>query len=1266
MTEQKAAPTWTIWADTGGTFTDCIGFDPKGQRHELKILSSGAIRGRITKSISRDTLMVAMADSFTLDLLVGYQFTVTGRNHQKLTVTAANQQTQQLTIVGIEQEANLEGLTFELSTGEEAPVLAARLLTATPYPQPLPRVAMRLGTTKGTNALLEQKGAPTLLLITEGFADLLHIGDQTRPDLFALSIDRGPALFEQAIEVPERINAQGQVQQPLTPQVADTIVKQVQESGCVSVAIALMHSYCNPQHENLLASRLQAAGIKHLSLSAQLSSAIKLLYRAQTAVVDAYLAPIMKAYITGVHTSVGNGTLQVMTSAGGLNEAAWFNPKDSLLSGPAGGVVGAAHIAQQCGFNRVLTLDMGGTSTDVSRYDHSPEYRYTLQVGHARLVSQAVAIETVAAGGGSICTYHNNTCQVGPDSAGAHPGPACYGAGGPLTISDINLLLGRIDAKGFGIPLQPEAAEKALTNTIGSHHNNEAREALLEGYLQIANETMAAAISKISVSKGYDPTQYALLAFGGAGGQHACAVADILGIERIVIPAQAGLLSAYGIGKARIERFAHQELLQPLAAISQALTAMVHELTETALNQLASQGYPREQTEITACHVFLRLAGQDTALEIPYTNPEALPAAFEAQYRKVYGHWVTGRTIEAEAIKVTAATRTASETTAQPPQTTYTPAPQHQKQVYFGGQWQATDIYQWQQLLRPAGGATIHGPALLLATTSTTVIEPGWQLTLYGNGHAVMQRTQAPQLPQQQNNAAVQLALFTNRFRTIAEEMGALLQRTAFSVNVKERLDFSCALLDAQGRLVANAPHIPVHLGSLGICTRLVAEALPLQAGDVAITNHPGFGGSHLPDITLVAPVFYQGKRVGYVANRAHHAEMGGTRPGSMPPNATNLQQEGVVIAPTYLVRNGTPQWAAITDLLAKGPYPSRNPAENLADLEAALAAIHNGTAALKRLCGQHGPALVTRQMDALRQHAAHFMKQKLQQIPQGHYQATEYLDDGTPLCVSIAIEAGKANISFKGSGPVHPGNFNANPAIVNSVVMYVLRILIDEDLPMNEGLLAPVSVTLPECLLNPPFPDDHAQCPAVVGGNTETSQRLTDTLLKALGMAACSQGTMNNLLFGNDSFGYYETIGGGTGAGQGFHGQHAVHHHMTNTRITDPEVLEHRYPVQVVRFGIRANSGGQGLYIGGNGTVRHLKFLAPVALTLLTQHRKQAPYGLAGGSAGLTGQQWVIRANGKQEPLEGTDGTAMAVNDELIMLTPGGGGYGTPKQKTS
>lgn len=1262
---------YIISIDTGGTFTDCIATDLTGRLFRRKVLSNSTLRGNIIDWKDANTLQINTDWQLSRDVLMGYSFRLLGNELEaKLIKIASFQVAAKLLILEAELPHYFLGqsLSFELTAHEEAPILAARLITETALHEPFPPLKMKLGSTKGTNALLEHKGSPTLFFVTKGFKDLLKIGNQTRPDIFALKVQKNEPLHTEVIEVDED-----------SPQVLpfEWLEKQSNPKDKrqdIAVAICLKNAYKNPLHEQQLAEYLRKH-YQYVSVSTELSAQIKFLNRAETTVVNAYLSPIIDNYLSNIAAKLPPNSLQVMTSAGNLVSVANFQPKDSLFSGPAGGVVGASVIGKQLGIEQLITFDMGGTSTDVARYDGDFDFQFEQRIGNAHIFSPSLAIETVAAGGGSICYYDGFKLCVGPQSAGANPGPACYGAGGPLTITDVNLLLGRLDSQQFGIPIFPEKAKERLQELLSQIALKTglppSSEQTLLGFVQIANEKMAEAVRKISITKGYNPANYALVSFGGAGGLHACGIANLLSIQKILLPKDAGLLSAFGISEAPVERFAERNILKVVEpALEENLNQFFKEIESEAIQKVQQESISVENIFIRKRLIFLRLSGQDSSLEIPFQNLNNALEAYKTKYITIYGYWNENRVIEVESIRVIAAERQNEKSRLVGLPLPFKATPTHHISAFVEDRWQQIPVYNRDEMTT---GATVTGFALLLDQFSTAVVEQGWTFRVGVNGTGVFER----QILEKQiisQSKETELELFMNRFSSLAENMGVMLQRTSLSVNVKERLDFSCALVDAHGELIANAPHIPVHLGSLGVCVRSLIKAIPMEVGDVVITNHPGFGGSHLPDVTLVTKVGVSptslsessevsdrevGVTIGYVVSRCHHAEIGGIRPASMPPDAKNLAEEGVVIPPMFLVKNGEVRWEDIRDLLSNSAYPSRSVEENLADLNAALAANRNGEHALQALVAAEGLEKVHYFMELLKDYSAKKMSERLRQIPTGIYEAEERLDDGTLLKVKVNL-TDKLIIDFTGSSGVHWGNLNGNEAIVQSVVVYVLRTLLNEKIPLNDGILKPVQLIIPEnSILKPYFSTNPAECPAVVGGNVELSQRLTDTLLKAFGVVACSQGTMNNTLFGNEKFGYYETICGGCGAGNGFHGATAVHHHMTNTRITDPEIMELRYPVKLKRFEIRENSGGEGRWRGGDGIVREIEFLAPVTLSLLSQHRIIAPYGLQGGQAGKTGNQYIIRKDGDIQPLHGIDGALLLAGDRLVIETPGGGGFG-------
>ncbi len=1300
---------WKIRVDTGGTFTDCFGIDPKGSIHRCKVLSSGALRGQIVHQINKNKFLIDQEWQAPDNFINGFSFRLTG-DKEIYTVGSFDAEN---SILSLEEPLNAllqpEGLTFDVRTDEEAPVLGARLLTKTLAGEQFPPLEIRLATTKGTNALLERKGAKTFLLTTRGFGDLLKIDNQQRPDLFSLEIKKPDPLPFRVIEIPERIDSQGEIiVSPDFEALEKTL--STNSDNIESIAVCMMNSYSNPQHEKMIASLLSGLGFRYLSVSSGLNPSIKFLPRTKTTVVNAYLAPLMEKYIGNVEHQMNQPDLYIMTSTGGLNRSARYQPKDGLLSGPAAGITGAAAIGNRCGIEKLISFDMGGTSTDVSRYNHGFDYLPEHKVGDAHLLAPAISIETVAAGGGSICDFDGESLTVGPESAGADPGPACYGADGPLTITDVNLLAGRLEPENFHIPLDIEAAKEAFHNVFLRIRKQQGEEVsgpeILQGFLDIANERMAQAMAAISTAKGFNPSEYALVAFGGAGGQHATAVASRLKIHRVIVPADAGILSAYGLDRSRIEAMETRQYLELLDQIEPKLDSRFRKSRKTAIKKLKKDGVHENNMEIVEQTILARFQGQDSTIEIPWNPGVSVKKRFRNVYRDSFGYWIENREIEVVSIRVGLSEKVRPAEVSVFEKKEVPPPLKTLRNIEYRGKRLEMPVYHRDDL---EPGTVLSSPALILDAYSTLFAEPGWEVRIRSDRTIDMFRqeplTTASDVSKKRDDSTssdtgnsssttstdikerkhqssgrsisgsdhpgnsgkhkierdriINLQLYTNRFTAITEQMGEMLMRTALSINVKERLDFSCALLDQNGYLVANAHHIPVHLGAMGLCVRRLKEQVQMKEGDVLMTNHPGYGGSHLPDITVVSPVFAENRLVGYVASRAHHAEIGGKTPGSMPPDATSLAEEGVAFPPTWVIRDNRERWDKIRKQLETAPWPSRNPKENMADLQAAVAANHKGNQLLIELIKNFGIDHTTRYMAELKSYAASRMSLTLDKLKNGIYEAEEKMDDGSILKVQCKVTDSRLKVDFTGTSGVHPGNLNANPAIVNSVLIYVLRLLVNEPLPLNDGLFGPVDIILPESMLNPPYPEDPAQCPAVVGGNIETSQRLVDTLLKAFELSACSQGTMNNILFGNNRFGYYETVAGGTGAGQGFHGTDGVHQHMTNTAATDPEILEHRYPVRLDKFAIRTSSGGRGQWNGGNGLIREYTFLEPVELSVLTQHRTVKPYGLKGGKPGKTGRQTLIRKNGTEIELSWKDSIHVSPGDRFILKTPGGGGYG-------
>ena len=1255
---------WKFSIDTGGTFTDCIAVDPEGSEKTLKVLSSGILPCGIVSRLK--PYEVAVDAKWHLDnpVLEGFSAIFPGRGEIGPFKVREYLPGRKVLIFDRELPADL-GDRFYLSSGEEAPVLCMRLLTKTPVGKSLPPLEFRIGTTRGTNALLERKGNGFLLLVTEGFADILLIDDQTRPDIFAQNVIKPSPLYTEVIEVSGRINVTGEVLvSPDLDKLSGELAR-AREKGLSSAGVCLLNSWKNPEHERQVSALLKHHGFETVSASSELSPNIKYLARTKTTAVNTYLQPVINRFIEDISSQTGGCPFRIMTSSGGLKPDEGFQARDSLLSGPAGGVVGVAETASRLGMDRVISFDMGGTSTDVSRYDNGYDYSFELQIAGLKINTPAVAIETVAAGGGSVCRFDGFRLVVGPESAGADPGPACYGRGGPLTVTDINLLAGRLDPTLVPIPVYREAALASARELMVKISETTGRdftlELLIEGFLTIADEIMAGAIKKISTSKGFDPSAYTLVAFGGAGGMHSCGVAEKLNIKSIIVPPKAGLLSAEGIKNAQPEFMGEMEILRKLDDVAENLEELFERLELECREQLAGQAVPPEEIECIWRRIYIRFSGQESSLFVDHGNRGEIEDAFRKEYTRVYGHWNESGTPEIQTIRILVRRKPEGTEIPEIYAAEFSPEFDYYLQSDMAGADRGKPVFL-RSNLQP--GALIKGPCLIPGQNSTLFVEKEWAARVDESRNIIVTFEGSEQESREASSEdAIGLELFSRRFMSIAENMGAMLQRTAFSVNVKERLDFSCALVDPQGYLVANAPHIPVHLGSLGICVREVMKVVDFRPGDTVITNHPGFGGSHLPDISLITPVFTEANELlGFVVNRAHHAEIGGISPGSMPPDAKNLEEEGVVIYPFKLVSGGRADWDRLRSVLTRARYPSRLVEVNVTDINAAVAANMQGKSELLQMAESHGVETVRSYMAGIRDYTRRRMTRKLGELPPGHFQAVELLDDGWTLKVDIShIDEGLL-IDFSGSGPVHPGNLNGTRAIVESVVMYVLRLFLEEDLPLNDGLLDPVEIVIPYGILSPAFYDSPDKCPAVTGGNVEVSQRLTDTLIKAFRIMACSQGTMNNLVFGSEAFSYYETICGGCGAGDGFNGADAVHHHMTNTRITDPEILELRFPVRLKAFRVRKDSGGQGRYRGGCGVIRELEFLEPVTVSLSSQHRVEVPFGMDGGGPGKPGKQYRIRKDGSTEELPGAGTFTFESGERIVIETPGGGGWGNKK----
>ncbi len=1006
-------------------------------------------------------------------------------------------------------------------------------------------------------------------------------------------------------------------------------------------------------------------GFREISVSSEVAPIMKIVSRGDTTVVDAYLNPVLRQYLDRIGKSLGRDSdMQVLTSAGGLVSADGFRGKDSILSGPAGGVVGVARVSAVAGFARAIGFDMGGTSTDVSRYEGTFDLEYESEKAGVRIVSPMMAIETVAAGGGSVCGFDGVKLTVGPQSSGADPGPACYGRGGPLTVTDLNLFTGKILVDAFPFSLNRQAVQQHLDAYRDQIATATGRRyspiQLADGFLRIANTNMIEAIRSISIANGCDPRDYVLVAFGAAAPQHACAVARELGIRQILNHPDAGILSALGTGLADIRRHRAKGIYRPL--IESSLTASLSVLTELAaeaVQELVEEGFRANEIDVNR-FLDLRFRGLDAYLTIPEPDDGDYRSRYEEEYERLYGYLPSQRSLEIVAARVEAVARNRIAFSPSLSASASAPQPTGSTQVFFDANPHDTPIFE-RDRLQP--GARITGPAIVLEELSTTVLDPGWQAEVLTGGELLCTDVASPVADTLGTEAdPVMLEVFNKRFAAIAEQMGKTLQRTASSVNVKERLDFSCAIFTIAGDLVVNAPHIPVHLGSMAETVRHLIATLDVRAGDVVVTNDPYQGGSHLPDVTVVTPVHDPQSRelLFFVASRAHHAEIGGVTPGSMPPFSTNLAQEGVLIRPTKVIDAGRSRMEDLRELLVSAPYPTRNIQDNLADISAQMAANSQGAHDLLRLVRHYSWPVVRAYMQHIQEAAERKTRGALASFPDGEYTFRDHLDDGAPIAVTLKVNGDSAHLDFTGTGGVLPGNLNANRAIVLAATMYCLRCLIDEDIPLNQGVLAPIELVLPVCLLNPPGHQDAENCAALAGGNVETSQRVVDVILGALGIAAASQGTMNNLLFGDASFGYYETICGGAGATPAIAGADAVQTHMTNTRLTDPEVLENRFPVLLHQFAIRRGSGGQGRHRGGDGVIRRIEFLRPLEISIVSQRRgPYPPYGIQGGAPGSIGKNSLERGDGTRIELAGQVQLSVQAGDILTIETPGGGACG-------
>jgi 5-oxoprolinase (ATP-hydrolysing) len=1216
-TMSMMARAWDFWIDRGGTFTDIVGRRPDGTLAAHKLLSENPEAYR---------------------------------------------------------DAAVHGIRALLGLGSREPIPPGAI------------GAVKMGTTVATNALLERKGARTLLLITKGFRDALRIGYQARPKIFARHIVKPEILYERVVEIDERMRADGTVEREPDLVAVRTALAAAQTDGFVAVAIVFMHAYRHPQHEQRVATLARELGFPQVSASNEVSPLIKLISRGDTTVVDAYLSPILRSYVVQVAGELSpsafppagdeKSRLMFMMSSGGLTAAELFQGKDAILSGPAGGVVGMAETGRAAGFSRLIGFDMGGTSTDVSHFDGEYERTFETEVAGVRMRAPMMLIHTVAAGGGSILHFDGARFRVGPDSAGANPGPKAYRRGGPLTVTDANVMVGKLIADFFpqifgreqNLPLDADAVRTAFADLARDVGRDRSPEEIADGFITIAVENMANAIKKISVQRGYDVTRYTLNCFGGAGGQHACLVADALGMTTVLIHPYSSLLSAYGMGLADIRALRQQAIEQPLDAAALAAVATIgRNLGHAARDEVIAQGV-LERDIVVHVRAHLRYAGTDTALEVPAFSlkdagvPDlgAMKSAFEAVHKARFGFIDEGKQIVVEAVSVEAIGGGAK--FAEPIRAAAAiplPSPARRVRFYSGGAWHEAAVFLREQI---APGHRIAGPAIIVEPHQTVVVENGWQAEVTAKNHLVLERIAAHQRNHAIGTQAdpVMLEVFNNLFMSIAEQMGVALQNTASSVNIKERLDFSCAVFDADGTLVANAPHMPVHLGSMdrAVETIIRENAGRIAPGDVYAINAPYNGGTHLPDITVCTPVFDDRNEILFwVASRGHHADIGGISPGSMSPNATTIEEEGVYIDNFKLVDRGVFRERELQALLAGAKYPARNPQQNINDLKAQIAANAKGADALHKMVAQFTLPVVQAYMGHVQDNSAESVRRVIDRL---HDCAFDYeMDQGTRIKVRIMVDKAKreATVDFTGTSPQQPSNFNAPEPVTRAAVLYVFRVMVDDDIPMNAGCLRPINIVIPpKSMLSPEYPA------AVVAGNVETSQAVTNCLFGALDAMAAAQGTMNNLNFGNATYQYYETICSGSPAGPGFPGTDAVQTHMTNTRLTDPEILEFRYPVLLEDFHIRAGSGGRGQWNAGDGVSRTIRFLEKMECTILSGHRRVRPFGLAGGQAGEVGANAVRRNDGCVEKLQACDATVLDAGEAVTVQTPTAGGYGKPQ----
>jgi 5-oxoprolinase (ATP-hydrolysing) len=1248
------AGSWDFWIDRGGTFTDVIGRDPNGMLHPRKLLSENP-------------------EAY--------------------------------------KDAAIQGIRDLLGLAAGTPIPAGIVGD------------VKMGTTVATNALLERKGDRVLLLITKGFRDALRIAYQARPDIFAKEIILPEQLYDRVVEVRERVRADGHIEAAPDLDAVRQALQEAKRDGIDAVAVVFMHAWKYPAHEIAVEELCRAAGFAQISVSHKVSPLVKLVGRGDTTVVDAYLSPILSRYVARVAGELGTGSaliaplvgemsakptvggessatpqrevppsalpgisptrgeisqspsprLMFMMSSGGLTAASMFQGKDAILSGPAGGVVGMVETAKTAGFGKVIGFDMGGTSTDVTHYDGDYERAFDTEVAGVRIRAPMMRIHTVAAGGGSILHFEAGRFRAGPDSAGANPGPACYRRGGPLAVTDANVMLGKLQPDFFPAifgpgqdqPLDTGIVRRKFEELAAEIGDGRTPEAVAEGFITIAVENMANAIKKISVQRGYDVTEYLLNCFGGAGGQHACLVADALGMEAVLIHPFSGLLSAYGIGLASVFASRQQALLKPLATESlEAMDQLIVDLRDAVLQELAEQGITSGAVSWRSV-LQVRYEGTDTPLPVPFDGSvEAARKAFEAAHKAQFGFIYDNKGMVVESIGVEGADMRGGGRAEPDHRVSEGEAPAGEtRPLYSDGSWRDAGVFRREKL---APGHRIAGPALIIESHQTIVVEPGWQAEITAKNHVLMRRVERKRRQAALGTEAdpVMLEVFNNLFMSIAEQMGVTLQNTAYSVNIKERLDFSCAVFDRTGALVANAPHMPVHLGSMdrSVETIIRLNEGDIHPGDVFALNAPYNGGTHLPDITVVTPVFDDGGKeiLFYSASRGHHADVGGTAPGSMTPLATTVDEEGVLFDNFRIVQRGKFREEPLHKLLTDHPYPARNPHQNIADLKAQIAANEKGVAELRKMVAHFGLDVVEAYMGHVQDNAAESVRRVLERLPD----VSEYeypTDTGQVIKVKITVdrEMREATVDFTGTSPVMENNFNAPEPVARAAVLYAFRVMVEDQIPMNAGCLRPINIIIPDgCMLRPQYPA------AVVAGNVETSQHVTNAMFGAMGALANAQGTMNNLTYGNKRYQYYETICSGSPAGRmnsgrGFHGTSGVHTHMTNSRLTDPEILELRFPVLLEDFHIRQGSGGKGKWNAGDGTHRTIRFLEEMECAILSSHRSHPPRGVNGGGDGQVGKTEVRRLDGTVERLKACDQTVLKAGEAVIVTTPTAGGFG-------